>query len=330
MIMTTDKTDVQALIRTKRRRLQKLKERQAARGIDAPIEIETEIEDIEDELVDLEDQLAEILVQEELAAAPVVYIANLNTLPAPGQLPSGARVIDWSDQFTAQPRAVPPPEVWQEVLWPELAALPTQIGQTGLIRLQGTGALSTAFAFGQVFKQIGRYRLAVDQYSPTGTEVWYADAPPEAGGAAPQFVSHIAMGEMPGQAGLVIMYAAPQTGLRNMVSEVGSYWGESEGLENILEQAYTPQRCSGVLVLEAPPASRGQHLAGWQTAALALSSRRQLNEFVNQCQPDRLHLFMAGPVALAAFVGHYWNQVGLEIQCYERLGQNQYTPSLTI
>lgn len=328
--MTTNKADVQALIRKKRRRLQKLKERQAIRGIDVPIDIETEIEDIQDDLVDLEAQLTEILAQEELAGAPVVYIANLDKLPAPDQLPPEAILIDWSDQFTAQPRAVPPPNVWQEVLWPELAALPDQVGQTELVRLQGTSALSTAFAFGQIFKQIGRYRLAVDQHSPAGTQVWYADMSPEEGMAAPQFASHIAIGEMTRQAGLVMVYAAPQTSAANMVSEVGTYWGESEGIEKILEQAYTPQRCSGVLVLEAPPASRGEHLAGWQAAGLALSSRRQLNEFINQCQPDKLHLFIAGPSGLAAFMGHHWNQVGLEIQCYERLGQNQYVPSLLI
>ncbi len=54
------KTDIQKLIRTYHRRLQKLKEEEALKEISAPPEILIEIEDIEDKL----DQLEVALQQE--------------------------------------------------------------------------------------------------------------------------------------------------------------------------------------------------------------------------------------------------------------------------
>ena len=61
--------DIKKLIIEHERRLQKLKEREAKFGINVPVEIETEIEDIEAEIEKLQTELAE--VESKAAAAPL-------------------------------------------------------------------------------------------------------------------------------------------------------------------------------------------------------------------------------------------------------------------
>lgn len=322
----------QRLLSQHYRRLQVLKEQKAQFGLSVPPHIVTEIAEIETELEPLQVELYQLRQEQELLQAPVVYIANLGSVPA--DLPLNAIVVDWSGEFVFDPRQVPAPERWQAELWPELFQLPARVGRTGLIRLQGSSSLSTAFAFGQVFRNVGGYRLAVEQRSPNQTTTWYANVEPPAGERAVEFISRMSALNPAGQDGLVIIYAAPQTTLAAVVGEIGDYWGEADTFRQVasdLSVEYVPrQAAKAALVLEDKAATHGEHLVGWQAAALARTSRRKLIEFIEQVQPERLHLFLAGPVGLAAFIGHYWNQVGLEIQCYERLSRNRYAPSFVL
>jgi serine/threonine-protein kinase len=72
------KNDIQALLISKVRRLQKLKEQQALRGIDTPVHILIEIEDLEVEIDDLQAELAALL-----ATSGETKVASANS-PEPG------------------------------------------------------------------------------------------------------------------------------------------------------------------------------------------------------------------------------------------------------
>lgn len=89
-----------------------------------------------------------------------------------------------------------------------------------------------------------------------------------------------------------------------------------------------PSQFKGLLVLEAERATKGKRrLEGWEAAAMARLSRGTLRDFVNRLKPEKLHLFLAVPLGLAVFLGHYWNAIGKQIQCYEWLGGDAYVRS---
>lgn len=89
------------------------------------------------------------------------------------------------------------------------------------------------------------------------------------------------------------------------------------------------QKFRGILFLESEIASKDRrHLEGWEAAVLARSSQRLLKSFISEVKPKRLHLFMAVPFGLAVFLGHQWNAIGKQVQCYEWVGGDVvYTPT---
>ena len=68
--------DIRKLIHTHQRRLQKLKEKQAAMGINTPAEVSIEIEDIEAKLKELSDDLAAEQAQLEQTLAGTTGLAS--------------------------------------------------------------------------------------------------------------------------------------------------------------------------------------------------------------------------------------------------------------
>lgn len=319
----------QRVIKTTGDHLHRLQEQKAKYGIAVPPHVDIGIQEAQTGLETYQANLQALKQEQAFLTAPVVAIANLG----PIEPPPGAIVVDRSDEFVFAPRQVPPPERWQTALLPELFELPDKVARTGLIRLQGSSTLSTAFAFGYVFRHVGGYHLAVEQRAGGDTVVWHSTAEPPPGEIPLSFVSRISGINAAGQDGLVIVYAVPQTSLAAMVGEVGLYWGEERSFRQTATDSaaqFIPQRARGILTLEAGPASQGEYLADWQVASLAATSRRKLIDFIEQVEPEQLHLFMAGPVGLCAFMGHHWNQIGLDIQCYERLDRNQYAPSVRL
>jgi hypothetical protein len=69
-------------------------------------------------------------------------------------------------------------------------------------------------------------------------------------------------------------------------------------------------------------------IADWEAAALARTSRAHLIDFVAQVRPQTVHLFLAAPFALAAFLGHRWNAINTVLQCYDFVGgEKSYAPA---
>jgi hypothetical protein len=117
-----------------------------------------------------------------------------------------------------------------------------------------------------------------------------------------------------------------------ILRNVGAFFGEAEAFSQIPAGNNQFQAVKGVLVLEAETVTRQKrNLENWEAVALAQSSTYLVNEFKDQVEPDKLHLFMAAPLGLAVFMGHYWNHVRRPVQCYEETRTDRfYAPSCEV
>jgi len=342
---SSPKEDLQKLIELRQRHLQKLKEQQAMLGLTAPASLLLQIEDIETEIEALQEDLAgfNAPTETEHTEAPLVYIHNWGKKPA--TWPDTPHRLDWSrpGQFEQQPngaRSVPPPAAWRDDLLPQMAALPAETGASDWIRLAGNCALSTGFAFGTMFRAKDRHQIEVAQYIPgTGIEYWTSNAPVPKQIDPPSFTPLPAVGtpNQSGQAsttndGVIVVAAITGKSVAGILRNVGAYFGEAEAFAQITTGETDFQTVKGVLVLEAETATRQKNnLAGWEVNALAQSSAYLVSDFADQIKAERLHLFMAAPLSLAVFMGHYWNHVHKTVQCYEETRSDRYyAPSCAV
>jgi hypothetical protein len=158
--------------------------------------------------------------------------------PPTADLRAADFVLDWSRQFdfSTTPRRVPAPDVWERELLPELLALPEKIGRRGLIQLKSTATLAAGLAFGYVFREVGRYHLAVEQItSGQPTTMWRTDEPPQADRVVPRFKTEIVAGTSAASDGVVIIRAMPNFALEMMRQEVLSYIAQSDRFSGPIE-----------------------------------------------------------------------------------------------
>ncbi len=333
--METNKQDIQKLISTQSRRLQKLKEQNAQKGTNTPPEVLIEIEDIEDELVKLQATLAAFSSPTETQHpnAPIVYIHTWGKAFEP--LPNTLHKLIWNEpgkfqNFEDRSRTLPPVETWQKELLPKLKAQPGKVGRTDWVRLEGNCALSVGFVFGHIFHSKDRYSLEVKQYIPgTGTQYWTSTAKPPAGLTAPHLTSYSAINSQSGTTddAIIVVCAIPGKSAQDILSDVGTYLNEPS-LSQVVAGQTELTLIKGVLALEAKAATQDKrNLEGWEVAALAQSATRLINDFIGQINPKKLHLFLATPLSLAVFIGHHLYHVRKPGTLYEETNDdNQYAP----
>lgn len=345
--MHDKKQDLQTLIDTHSRRRQKLDEQKALKGIATPPEVLIEIEDIENELRGLAVDLSAFSApqQTQQPHTPVVHIHNWGRPPA--EPPDAAAYFNWQEpgRFEELPdrtRAAPAPAVWADDLLPALQALPQQIAARDWVRLAGKAALSTGFALGTIFRAKERYRLEVAQFVPDKghTEYWASNAQPPDGVPPPRFLLHLA--ERPPDAPataataedmVVVVGALNTTTIDKILADVGTYFGEPAAFSAIAAgQADGIRAVKAVLALEATAATHeNRPLEGWEAAGLARSSTQLINNFKQRVKPVRLHLFVAGPLSLAVFMGHFWIHIRRPVQCYEEVRTERvYAPTCLV
>ncbi|MBE7469846.1 MAG: hypothetical protein DPW09_20590 [Anaerolineae bacterium] len=337
------KEHIQKLIFTHNRRLQYLKEQQAAFGLETSPAVLIEIENIETELDQLSVDLSAFAApwQSQHPQAPRVHIYNWGKPPAQFPKKDEAITLDWVEPgwFVTHPdksRRPPTPEMWEQTLWPRLRQLPAETGADPWIRLEGQCAHSTGFAFGTIFRAKERYHIEVAQHVPDkdGIEYWTSTAQPPEQAALPTFTLYQAEHNIsnPGGEGVIIVAALNNTPLMQILEDVGTYFGQAEAFAQIPTHQAAVTAVKGVLVLEATAAVRQQRpLEGWEAAGLARTSTQLVNHFKTRIKPDRLHLFMAAPLGLAVFMGHFWQNVNKELVFYEQTRTERvYTPTYTI
>lgn len=169
------------------------------------------------------------------ADAPLVFLHNIN--PPPLEMQQADFVLDWSRHYdyTQSPRRVPTAKAWEQELMPELKALPAKIGQRGLIHLKTTASLAAGLAFGYVFREVGRYQLAVEQITGQLTTMWRTDEMKPADRTAPQFKVEIEEGRAEADDGIVIIRAMPNSPLTTLKQAVLRYAAQADGLAAPIE-----------------------------------------------------------------------------------------------
>ncbi len=335
------KEDTQKLIKQHSRRLQIFKERQAKLGSEAPPSILLEIDDIETQIETLQNTLAALTAPDKSASpqAPLIHIHNWTE-----RIDKSAEVVEFLDWHTPgkfenmpdRTRRVPPPALWRKALMPQLYALGDKYKDEPTLRLEGRCALSTGFALGHIFSAKERYQLEIAQYVPQRKQVeyWAGEAQTPSGQTAPEFTATIARSSPPEPAGqpneaIIVVNALSGKSTAAILEDVGHFWGEPEAFSQLLTGDTEIQAVKGLLVLEAKMVTEHNHpLEGWEAAVLADRSRQVVTDFNRQIKPEKLHLFLAAPLGLALFLGHYWNNIRKPVQCYEAVNTDQiYAPT---
>jgi hypothetical protein len=205
--------------------------------------------------------------------------------------------LDWSQHFDRTSRRVPPPDVWNEQLLPELRALKDGIiaaRTERLIRFRGKCTLSTGLALGATFPSVGGWTFELPQ--PPSPEVWRSDAKP-----ATPYALQVEQVNGGGAEGDLVL------GLNI----------RGDAKEDVRKYIAATASLPKLYAFMAPPSPGSQSIAGAEEAcAYARAVREQLGKLVKEHGIKRTRLFFYGPLALAVFLGQQLTSVG-EIQLFE-------------
>ena len=205
--------------------------------------------------------------------------------------------LDWTANFDRASRRVPPPDVWNNVLVPELNALRKQIMTTGAarsIRLRGKCALSTGVGLGATFPAVGGWTFEIPQ--PPAKEHWRSDATPTPGYALRE---EIIEGRSDGS-DLVL-------GLNI----------RGDGRADVMRYIETTGLAPNAFVFMSPPSQGAQSIGGAEDAcAMARAVRDRLGEILKARQLRMTRLFFYGPFALSVFLGQQLTSIG-QVQLFE-------------
>ncbi len=215
--------------------------------------------------------------------------------------------LDWSSEFDRATRRVPPEQVWNERLLPELQATKTKIAAERterLIRFRGKCALSTAVAVGATFPSVGGWVFEIPQ--PPQKEPWRSDA--------------------------------DETGPYNLQTELINGEGtdlvlglniRGDGREDVRRYISSTGLPPKLFAFMAPDVLGGQSIAGSGDAcAFARGVREKLGQLLKTHEIRRTRLFFYGPLALAVLLGQQLTSVGV-IQLFEYQDPG-YVPTCTI
>lgn len=204
--------------------------------------------------------------------------------------------VDWTPHFDHVTRRVPSPEIWNEVLLPELRALEREISRRDsrrYIRLRGSLSLSAALVFGHVFSVAGGYRLEIQHHS----QLWRSDIPPDDRTTLD-----------------VVEEAVDDSGTDLLVTFSVTGEAKPEAVEFAMKQRLSVR---AVLCLAPRGGPNDNSVTGAShAAALAQLARLELRRARLRYNPTRAHLFYCGPQSLAVLLGQKLNACG-PIQLYE-------------
>jgi hypothetical protein len=203
--------------------------------------------------------------------------------------------LDWSAHFDRSTRKVPPEEVWNKQLIPEMLSLKEKIAAQRterLIRFRGKCALSTGIALGVNFPAVGGWSFEIPQ--PPAKDPWRSDAEP------------------------MKPYDLPveliDGGGTDLVLGLNIRGDSREDVRRYIASTGVPPK---LFAFMAPSAPGSQSISGSAEAcAFAHAVREQLGHLAKSHGIKSTRLFFYGPFALAVFLGQQLTSVG-EIQLFE-------------
>jgi hypothetical protein len=220
-------------------------------------------------------------------------------------------VLDWSKYFERKSRKIASPEVWQKELLLELSDLQKRVRESGtvrLIKLEGSACLSAGVALGWSFPEVAEYTIELQPRLGQKTEPWRTDIPVQK-----IFNLNVTDNEIHSDGnGLAVKFnivADVATDFDKYVSESGSLFKASLQL--------TPEGGVGEIITKE------------SAIGYARSAKKLIREAATKYGVDKIHLFFAGPLGVAIFLGQLLNSMP-EVQCYEQKQDGGYQLSCLI
>lgn len=215
-----------------------------------------------------------------------------------------AASLDWTSLCTD---GVPSLETWRERLLPALTdlekVLREDVRRPITLRPDGT-RISPAFGFGYVFRETSKFHLWVEQvFRSTNPQWWRTDEPHEERDLLTD------TSEDHDRAGIDFTL---EISINRVVSPTVNGWLNA-----------APAPIARRIKLDFPPRTISD---GAQAMMIAGQVQRTLDRELGRRSPERIHLFFAGPVALAILIGWHLNKRGVFV-AYEFVG-NRYVPAV--
>lgn len=215
--------------------------------------------------------------------------------------PDATLTIDWSIYFDRSTRSVPDAVSWNTQLIPQLTAVRQDLAKITTNRhiiFRGKCALSSGFALGMAFPEIGNWTFEVQQYS----QVWRSDA------------------EKLKDYNLKYESVNPEDyGLATDNSEIAVIFNiTGKALDDVVSHLKDSGTAVKQLVLIHPSANPGNLSIQSDSEAVALASASKdiIKEMLTRYKSKKTHLFYFGPLGLSIFLGQKLTSVG-QIQLYE-------------
>jgi hypothetical protein len=216
-------------------------------------------------------------------------------------------LLDWSKDFDRKSRRVPDPSVWRDRLMPELEAAQEQVRSSinsRLICFQPSACLSAGIALGWAFREVKGYTFELKQ----GSDTWRSDLQPSLDGRL-----------------AVATDDSLDPSVSDLCVEISQQVDVTPKVNDFIWTDH--KKFCGRVTLRPDLYTVGERIDCQTALAFALSAKQHIREAVEKYRCKRVHLFYAGPLGLAIFLGRLLNAINADIQCYEEQNENGYAPS---
>ncbi len=210
-----------------------------------------------------------------------------------GTGPQRPLVFDWNEYFDFDKQRYPSIQDWNEILLPQLKDTLNQIKQfrkARTVRMQ-KHAISSALAFGSVFSAVAGFEIEIEHNG----EIWYTSA--RSSDITTDYDCYVDSNINPES--------------KHLVVSIGIMKDIAANVEPFLYGANLQQASRLHIVSQQPIVSSEQ------ANEMVNNLKRTITDTIQALRAhSTIHLFYAGPVHFAAFLGHRLNATA-PVQCYE-------------
>jgi len=204
-------------------------------------------------------------------------------------------LLDWSQDFERNTRRVPDTELWTSKLIPQLQDAQRKIRANSdlrLIQFFPSACLSAGFALGWAFSEVKGYAIRI----PQRNDIWQTNCSPS---ASEKINATILEGD---------------SSSRDLVVHLSMVADVSFKVDKFLERQQKKFRARLSLT---PDSGLASNITGPTALGYAYQIKHAIRNAVDKFGCQKIHLFYAGPLGLAAFIGWQFNAMHAPIQCYE-------------
>lgn len=217
-------------------------------------------------------------------------------------------LIDWSDYFDRNAKKIPELKVLNEILLLELITIEKEynkFGKSKIIRLFGPASLPVGFALGWTFPVVGHYGFELCQ--PPSKDIWKSLQPENIN--EKDFLITLNEGDKDSEILSVKL---------SIINKIDKYY--EKYIPSTNEKYYAVLNIDKI----------NKNLISNQDAAnYAWFIVRKIKEYISENKINLIHLFYSGPVALAIFIGQYFNALP-NIQLFEATIDDSYQKSFLL